>query len=270
MPEPGAYGRRTPKRAAALQFSRWRAGAPLLYPSGVDYLARLNGGWQMLSNDVAGDCVSVTWANARRLVTSLLAPPGHYPTQDQVWAFYKTQNPGFDPAGTADTNGPGSREDNGMDIQTALETLVRDGGPDGAKALAFGKVDTRDVSEVKDAIAVFGYVWTGVNVQAANLDQFRAGRPWDYVAGSPPDGGHSVLTGGYGLPGGGALAGDEKFITWAAETSFTDAYWGSQAEEAWVCIWPEHLGSRAFAEGVDRTALAADFLQVTGRPLSLG
>lgn len=273
MPKPGSYGRRPPKQAPAMRFSRWRlgvtSGAPLLYPAGVDYLGQLRGGWQVLGNATASDCVAVTWANARRLVTTLLAPPGSYPAQDQVWQFYKTQNPGFDPAGSPQTDGPGSAQDQGMDIQTALEALVRDGGPDGAKAVAFGSVNPQDANEVKNAIAIFGYVWAGVNVLAANLAQFQSGVPWGYVVGSPADGGHSVLTAGYGPPGTGPLGGDERFITWGTETSFSDAFWASQCEEAWVCIWPEHLGTMAFEQGIDKAALAADFHQLTGRTLAV-
>jgi hypothetical protein len=270
VPQPGRYGRRPPKRARAMQFARWRvAGAPLAYPPAEDYLARLGGGWLMLGNDAAGDCVPITWANMRRLVTTLLAPPGYYPTQAMVWRLYETQNAGFDPAGTAQTNGPGSQYDNGMDIQTLLERLVSVGGADGVKALCFGAVNLKDPDEVKAAIAAFGSVWTGVNVLAANLTQFGAGQPWDLVPGSPADGGHSILTGGYGTPGPGPLGGDERFITWAAETSFTDAYWAAQCEEAWVVVWPEHLGSRAFEAGIDIQALAADFHQLTGGTLDL-
>src|SRR5262249_35447468 len=32
-------------------------------------------------------------------------------------------------------------------------------------------------------------------------------------------------------------------------------------------IWPEHLGSKAFLEGVDQAQLAADYQALTGRPL---
>src|SRR3974390_3117906 len=62
MPQPGRYGRRPPKRAPAMQFSRWRLtapGAPLGYPVAADYLAQLHGGWQVLGNGEAGDCVGV-------------------------------------------------------------------------------------------------------------------------------------------------------------------------------------------------------------------
>jgi len=253
MPVPGMYGRQPPKRAPALQLRDYLTGAVPAHPAAVDYLARL-GNWQMLGNDQFGDCVSVTGANTRRLVTAVLSSE-YYWTLDQVYAFYATQNPGFPPS-----------PDQGMDIQTALEYLVSSGGPDGVKALGFAAVDHTNVAEVQAAIAIFGSVWTGINVQQAQQDQFGAGQPWDWVPGSPIDGGHSVVTGGYGPAGAGALGGDERFITWAAETSFTDRYWANGVEEAWVVIWPEQLGSQEFLAGVNLTAFAADYTAITGKP----
>lgn len=258
------YGRRAPKRAPALSFSRFFTGKVPSHPVAADYLARL-AAWQMLGNDSAGDCVAVTWANVRRLV-SFIAGAENYPTQDQVWEVYRTQNPGFDPNGDPNVNGPGSPADGGMDIQTLLEYLVKVGGPDGKKALAFAKVDPSSPDEVKAAISIFGFVWTGLVVQDANMQQFNNGQPWDYVARSADDGGHSVITGGYGAPGKGPLGGDERFITWAQETSFTDRYWSRKVEEAWVVIFEEHLKHPAFQEGVDLAALAADYTAITGKP----
>jgi hypothetical protein len=258
------FGRRAPSRRPALALSRALTGTIPPRPAAADYLARL-GGWDMLGNDVAGNCVAVTWANVRRLVTTI-ARAEDYPSLDEVWTVYKTQNPGFDPNGTADTNGPGSSHDQGMDIQTLLEYLVKHGGPDGTKAVAFAKVDPTNPDEVKAAIAIFGYVWAGIVVQAANQQDFADERPWDYHRSSPDEGGHSVITGGYGAAGPGPLGGDERFITWAAETSFTDAYWRRKVEEAWVVVWPEHLTHPAFLDGVDLSALAADYTALTGKP----
>jgi hypothetical protein len=103
---PYLYGRRPPKNAPALKFADILAAGVPAHPGHEDYLARLPG-WQMLGNDRAGDCNAVTWANLRRLVTASLSTE-YYPTQAQVWQFYQTQNPNFDPAGTSTTNGPGS------------------------------------------------------------------------------------------------------------------------------------------------------------------
>jgi hypothetical protein len=261
---PGTYGRRSPKRARALQLKDYLTGVVPAVPPAEDYLAALSG-WQMLGNDSAGDCVAVTWANVRRLVTATLTAQEEYPPQNQVWQVYQTQNPQFDPNGGADT-GPGSPADGGMDIQTLLELLVTTGGPDGVKAAGFAQVDHTNPAEVKAAIALFGYVWTGVNVLTINPQEFNGGQPWDWSPTSPVEGGHSVVTGGYGAPGAGPLGGDERFISWAQETSFTDAFWQHCVEEAWVVIWPEHLGSREFLAGMNMQQLAADYTAITGKP----
>jgi hypothetical protein len=263
---PGIPGRRSPKRAPAVKLGNILTGAIPAHPIAADYLAALHGGWEMLGNNEAGNCVAVTYANVRRLVTATLATE-NYPSQAEVWEVYKTQNPGFDPNGDPNVNGPGSPADQGMDIQELLEYLVKTGGPDGVKAVGFASVDVGNPAEVQAAIAIFGYVWTGINVLDANMDEFNSGEPWDYVKGSPLDGGHSVITGGYGAPGSGALGGDDRFITWAEETSFTDAFWKHEAEEAWVVIWPEHLGSAEFLAGVDMAAFAEDYQAITGKPL---
>ena len=242
------YGRRPPKNHPAIALAPSLTGIVPAHPSAADYLAKL-GAWQMLGNDQYGDCVAVTWANVRRLVTATLSTES-YPSLAEVEALYKTQNPNF------------PVDDNGMDIQTCLEYLVNHGGPDGVKALGFAKVDHTNLDEVDAAIAIFGSVWTGVNVQQANMDDFDAGRRWDYHPHSPVDGGHSIVTGGYDM----AAGIDFPFITWAEETAFTGAFWTHETEEAWVVIWPEMLGSKEFLAGVDLSRFAADYLAITGKP----
>jgi hypothetical protein len=235
-----------------MRLSRSLTGVVPAYPTAVDYLDRLRN-WQMLGNDQYGDCVAVTWSNLRRLTTAWLATET-YPSLSQVESLYKTQNPGF------------PSQDDGMDIQTCLEYLAKTGGPDGVKALGFAAVDHTNPAEVKAAIALFGAVWVGFDVLSANETEFDSGQPWDYVSGSPDVGGHSVLVGGYGASGTGQLGGDERFITWAQETSFTDRFWSKQVSECWAVIWPEHLGSADFLAGVDLQQLATDYTEITGQP----
>jgi hypothetical protein len=262
---PYKYGRRPPKNAPALRLGSFLRSAAPAYPASEDYLAKLSG-WQLLGNDVAGDCNAVTWANLRRLVTATLSTE-YYPTQAQVWQFYQTQNPGFDPDGTKETNGPGSQDDQGMDIQTGLEYLHTSGGPDGVKAVAFAKVDHTKMAEVKAALAIFGGLWLGIQVLDANQQQFAAGQAWTDVPGSPIDGGHAILGGGYKT--------DVRFITWAQETRFATSFWDGVVqgtplvEEAWIVIWPELLGTAGFEQGVDQAQLAADYLALTGDNLVL-
>ena len=253
------YGRKAPKRARALSLGPVLTGTLPPPPPNVDYGTAFPG-WQMLGNDVAGDCVAVTWANQRALVTTVLGTSTAYPSQDEVWQVYKTQNPSFNPNGTAQTNGPGSSADGGMDIQTALEYLAGTGGPDGSKAVAFAKVDYTNETELRSAHAIFGQVWYGINVQRANETEFGKGEAWDYVAGSPNAGGHSITGVGYDHT-------DFKFVTWAKETMWTEAFRTHLLEEAWVAIWPEHIGTKQFQTGINLAQLAADYQSLTGRPL---
>src|ERR1019366_5115641 len=255
------YGRRPPKNAPALRLAPLLAGVLLPPPSHVDYGTDFTG-WQMLGNDVAGDCVAVTWANQRALVTTALSHKTDYPSQSEVWTFYQTQNPNFNPNGSATGNGPGSPADGGMDIQTALEYAVNHGGPDGLKAVAFAAVDYTKKNEPRPAHAIFGQVWYGINVLIANQTEFSNGQPWDYVAGSPLDGGHSITGIGYDPT-------DYRFVTWAQETEWTEAFRTHQVEEAWVVIWPEHFGTTDFEQGMNLKQLAADYQAITGNTLNI-
>jgi hypothetical protein len=258
---PLRLGRRAPKNARALDLGKFLTGTIPTPPASVDDGAYFSG-WQMLGNDVAGDCVAVTWANQRALVTAALEGTAHYPTQHQVWTFYKTQNPHFNPSGSSTTNGPGSQDDNGMDIQTALEHLTKVGGPDGTKAVAFARVNYQDEKQLRAAHAIFGQVWYGITVLDANQDEFNQGKPWKYVEDSPTEGGHSVTGIGY-------TPKDYNFVTWGKATEWTESVRRKLVEEAWIVIWPEHLGTTQFQEGVDLDQLASDYQAITGQKLEI-
>jgi hypothetical protein len=110
---------------------------------------------------------------------------------------------------------------------------------------------------VRAAIAIFGSVQLGVNVQAAQESQFDDGQPWNYVRGSRDLGGHAMHVAGY-TPW-------ARPVTWAREISTTSTWWQHQVEECWVVIWPEHFSSRAFQAGMDVAALASAYKDLTGR-----
>ena len=249
------YGRREPKRSPSLKLASFLKAIPS-HPLSEDYLVNLSD-WQMLGNDQYGDCACVGWSNIRRFVTALLGGNENYPGLNEVLQLYKTQNPGF------------PDEDNGMDMQTMLEYLNKKGGPDGVKLVAFASVDTSNLDEVKAALYIFGSILLGVEVQGANQQDFAEGKIWDYHAGQPIEGGHCVLGGGYlGKP-----KNDIRFITWGAETGMTDSFWNNLVNcpsgEAWVCIWPENLGTKQFVDGIDMGTLASDYKALTGRTLPI-
>lgn len=240
-------GRKKPSNKPAILFKNILKAVPN-HPLLEDYLSQLSN-WQVLGNDQYGDCVAVTWSNSRRFFSALLGEKEEYPNLQQVINIYKTQNPNF------------PQDDNGMDIQTLLEYLIAYGGADGVKPIAFAKVDYSNLNEVKAALAIFGGIFLGVNVQNENIDDFNNNIPWDYHPSGTNAGGHAILAGGYL----GNSVNDIRFITWGKETGFTDAFWNNLAEEAWVVIWPENLGSKQFIDGIDLQALESDYKNLTGR-----
>ena len=86
------FGKRPAQNKPALRLKSILTGEIPDHPPAVDHLAI--GEWQMLGNDRYGDCVAVTWANIRRLL-SRLAGAEYYPSLVQVLDLYKTQNPDF-------------------------------------------------------------------------------------------------------------------------------------------------------------------------------
>lgn len=249
----GKLGRRPPKNAPALRLASFLTGAIPAHPVKTDHLGQITD-WQMLGNDQFGDCGPVSAANLRAMVTAALTGRENYPTLQDVFDLYRRSgNPNFDPATDAD--------DNGVDMQTMCEALVS-GGIAGVKALAFAKVDVSSLDEIRGAVAIFGGLLLGVNLETAQQDQTDQGL-WDYQN-SGEWGGHAVLAGGYTSATAGA---DVSVVTWAQLVGLTDRFWTHQVEEAWVVIWPEHLGTVQFQQGVDLAQLAADYKALTGRVL---
>lgn len=245
-------GRLAPKNAPALRLAPLLTGVVPAHPATVEHFSKV-ADWGLYENDQYGDCGPTSAANDRKLVTKYLADAESSPSQDDVFDLYRRSgNPGFDPVTDAD--------DNGVDMQTMCEALVS-GGIGGVKALAFAKVDVTNLDEVKAAVAIFGSLLLGVNLQTAQQAQTDHGL-WDYKP-SGEWGGHAVLAGVYDSDGVGA---DIKVVTWGEVVGVTDAFWQHQVDEAWVVIWPEHLGQAGFLEGVGQAALAADYVALTGRP----
>lgn len=251
-------GRRPPKRAEALLFSRFWTGAVPSHPLVVNYLDSVRD-WNILGNDQWGDCGPVAVANLRALVSKYLTGFEQYPTLDDVLDLYRRSgNPNF------------PTDDNGVDMQTMLEELHRNGigVTNPVKCIAFAKVNIDNLDEVRAAIAIFGGLLLGVDLDVAQQSQTDSpAKVWDYVAGSPEWGGHAVLAGSYTSETGSAP--DIGIESWAQVLRMTDNFWSHQTMEAWVVIFPEHLGTTQFMAGVDLNALAADYRTLTGDPLPL-
>ena len=207
-------------------------------------------------NDRAGTCVPTGFDNWRRMATSLLAGSATAASEADIVRWYRTQNPGFDPAGTADTDGPGSDSDQGMVIQDFLAWLTRE-----RLILGFAAISVGDDEMLKAAAWLGMGPINGLTLTDAQVgQQFDAGT-WDEVGGQPV-GGHCVPTGAYTA----ADRAEEDCATWRTRVHMTASFLDRRRDEAWAVLLPEHVQHPGFREGFDLAAFAQAFEGITGRP----
>jgi hypothetical protein len=239
-----------------LRLSRYLTRQVPAHPVFADYLAQVPD-WDVYGNDRFGTCGPAAVANQRKQVTHFLTQQEVSPTLDEVFDLYRRSgNPGFD-----QRTGVG---DNGVVMADMLSALLS-GGIGGAKPLAYAAVDVTNPDEVRAAVALFGSVLIGVDLDVAQETQTDEGLAWDYVRRSAEWGGHALLVGAYTSQTGRGIV-DLSGISWGERVGMTDEFCGRQLQEAWVVVWPEMLGTTEFEQGVDLSALAADYEALTGRP----
>lgn len=243
-------GKRPPKNAKAIPFGRLYAALVPDHPSTYDPIQGKV--WEILHNDEWGDCVVVTYYTLRRIASWLVGKDDYPPSDDRILALYRTQNPNFDP--TDPQHGGGSQYDGGMDIQTLLEMLHKDGW-DGTKVVAFAKVDHTNVEELKAALYAIGALWIGCVVSQDNEQEFGAHRPW--TVGGQPLGGHSITGTGY-------TRDVVSIETWADEGYLSNDYVAdgqNGVDEAWLVLFPEHVENLTDEQ---KTALNTAYKDITG------
>jgi hypothetical protein len=211
-----------------------------------------NYSYPMDGNDKVGDCVIAGWDHFYQVVTGLLEGTQKNFTQDQIWTFYKTQNPNFDPSGSPTTNGPGSSSDNGMNIQIFLEYLVNN-----KYILGFASVDWKNEAELKAAIYLGLGVITGVKLQSAQMSQFNSG-VWDTDPNSSIEGGHCIPLVGYlGTP-------DQiSCVTWAKIINCTQPFIINQMDECWFVLTEKHIEHPNFRDSFNLKAFSDAVATIT-------
>ncbi len=240
-------GKRPPTRRPAIAFA---AHSPLdtLTAPVADPAPGLT--WPLDANDVWGDCVVAALDHALQAIHAALGVPRASWTPAEILAYYRTQNPSFDPAGAG--TGPGSSADGGMDVQTFLEALVADG-----TILGFAKVDHTDEAQMKNAVYLGLGIVTGEGLRVAQQTQ----QVWDYSPGSPEWGGHATTTVGY--PG---SPDTDSCVTWGTQVEMTQAFAFHQVDEAWFVLTQAHVDHPGFRESFDLAGFAAAYTAITGSP----
>lgn len=207
--------------------------------------------WELGANDRYGTCGPTSVANNLRMVSLYLTGQLDAVTLEDVFDLYRRSgNPNFNPSDPWD--------DNGVYMHIMLEALLED-GIGGRRPIAFAKIAAGDTDTLNKAIAIFGGALLGLSLQTAQQRQ----TVWDYTPGSGQWGGHAVFAGRYNDPTG-TDQDRVGIVTWGEVLDTTRGFIDNIEDEAWVVIWPHHLGSASFLEGVNVEALASAYQDLTG------
>lgn len=128
--------------------------------------------------------------------------------------------------------------DNGTDMQQSITWCQTRGFyDDNGTVYKLGQsisLTPGDLHELWAATYLFEDAKIGVNLCTAQMDQFDASsRPvWDYVKGSPSEGGHAIPT-----------MGNNGLISWAERVGFTQAFIEQQMDEGYCFLLPERYNA---------------------------
>lgn len=175
--------------------------------------------WDVLGNATVGDCTCAEVGHQVNQLTWYGSGTEVKPTAPQVLAFYSAIT-GYNPSDPS--------TDTGAYVQDVL-AYWRKNGLIGHKILAYAAVDVANVTEVKQAIALFGSLNIGMNFPDSAMAQFNAGQVWDVAKGAKVDAGHCVMAVGYDAAG-------VDITTWGKRTRVTWAFWKKYVDEAWLVL----------------------------------
>jgi hypothetical protein len=233
-----------------LRFSAYATPALPAPPASVDWLSAVED-WPGYLNDALGDCTAAEVGHQIEQFTRYGRGATVQITDDDVLRLYETTG-GYNPKKPS--------TDQGAYIQDVLGYWLKSGVAE-RRILAYASLDLTNLTEVHQAIDLFGSVNIGFNFPASAMDQFNAGEVWDVVKGSPLEGGHCVMAGGY------KTNGNIQVVTWGEVTEMTPAFWKKYVDEAWVVITGEWFNTAGLSpRGFDAYALGQDYAALTGRP----
>lgn len=220
--------------------------------------------WQMLGNDMAGDCYVAGVTHGFMLWHAETGVPVSFSTQSAIQYYQELteefNGQPFDPS-LADPITGENPTDTGIAVAQALPLLRTVGIPDDSgnshKIGAFLKLRPGNVNELRYAAKYFDGVLLGVRFPTQWMDIFSGGgRVWPALPRPNYDGGHCIscvaFRGGY-----------PKVITWGQPVELTAAAYEETCDEAYAVLSEEKLINGFDLDGLSMAKLQDDFRQLT-------
>lgn len=202
--------------------------ATLPTPPKVYAAAKKVPSFPMLANDQYGDCTCAAAGHMEEVWTSYGTL--YTPTDAEALDFYwNTANPPVEPCP------PGGPGDTGRVELDVLNYWRSNGfGADKRKITAYASVNVHDVTEVKQAVWLFGGVYIGIALPITAQNQSK----WTVVPDAGPDGepgswgGHAVNVTAY-------TPDTLTVVTWGRRLEMSWGFWQEYVDEAYAVLSPE-------------------------------
>ena len=208
-------------------------------PVAVDWGSKVPD-WGMCMNDTLGDCTAAAAAHAEMLWTAN-ATTEYLPTDSDVLTFYECIS-GYDPSDPSTDTGA-----NMLDVLNYWRQV----GFNGQKITAFAEVGS-DPVDIKNAIALFGCIYCGVNLPQSAMTDFENGRAWMNIQDKSNIGGHCILESAYDAQG-------LTSVTWGKSQPTTWPWFQKFCDERYVIITPEWIAENGNSpSGFNLAQLQAD------------
>jgi hypothetical protein len=189
----------------------------------------------MDGNDTLGDCTIAAVAHAITVYSGLVGTRDIMAKQDVI-KLYMHLTGGID---------SGLNE---LDVLNYWQSQAVSGN----RILAFVKVDSKNHTQIQQAMQLFGGIYLGFQVQKNCIQEFDARQPW--TPGPLTQDGHAVFAAAYDSSG-------VTVLTWGNTQTATWAWWDECVDEAYAILPPEAKKSD-FAPGFDFDQLQTDLAAV--------
>lgn len=202
--------------------------------------------WGMMLNDQLGCCTIAGIGHAIQVWTANTGTMQTVP--DSVIKRYYEHWDGYVPGNDATDTG-------GIELDVLKDW--RKQGFAGNRLLAFADAQCSNLTEIRQAIALFGGVYIGVDLPVTAQKQVV----WDVV----PDGGSDAEKGSWGGHCVFVAAYDQKgftCITWGQPKTMTTAFWQQYVDEAHALLDESWIDDKSSPAGFNQAQLLADLKQI--------
>ncbi len=239
------FGKHPPKHDyRTLRFKNYLTPALPPPPASDDVLARVYAKLKVKDptklfpldgNDTLGDCTIAALAHAETAFHGLLGKKKILSKQEVIKLYMHL------------TGGV----DSGLNELDVL-SYWRQNAVSNDKIITYVSIDTKNHSNIQQAIHLFGGVYLGFQVQQNCVQEFDAHQPW--TPGPLTNDGHAVFAVAYDQNG-------VTVLTWGNTQQGTWAWWDECVDEAYAILPPEAMNPQ-FAPGFDYAQLQADLAAV--------